>query len=470
MGQADRSRRAAWVQTLWHLSDLAAIFAGFGLGYWVRFSSPLSRWIPPEKGIPPVSWYLLGAGVTALVWIPLQHFFGLYRMERGRPRHRGGEILRAQGFGMLAVAALSFFYRDITFSRVAVPLIWLCTFGFTLLGRRLVQWLVRSLHVLVPIRFAVVGTGAVAQRLARILPQSPYPHALVGCLRTGTDASHALPAAGLADLGASADLAARGAELDLDLLVLAEPPRSGAELNELFALCQRFDWDLLFVPELLSVWSRRVRIEEIDGLPVLRLREPALTGWGRALKRTMDLVVSLLLLLLFSPLFALLAAAVKLSSPGPVFHRQERVGRDRRVFRIVKFRSMRLDAEAKSGPVWATKSDPRRTPVGTFLRRWSLDELPQLWNVLKGEMSLVGPRPERPFFVNQFEQGVADYYDRHRVKSGITGWAQVHGLRGDTPIEERTGYDLYYVENWSLGLDLRILALTALAVFRHPGE
>ncbi len=187
-------------------------------------------------------------------------------------------------------------------------------------------------------------------------------------------------------------------------------------------------------------------------------------------KRTLDLVVSAALLILFSPLLLLLALLVRLDSPGPIFYRQERVGRDRRPFRVVKFRSMRTDAETASGPIWASPGDPRRTRFGTFLRRWSLDELPQLWNVLRGQMSLVGPRPERPYFVHQFETRVPDYYDRHRVKSGLTGWAQVHGLRGDVSIEERTRFDLYYVENWSLGLDLRILGMTLAAVIRHRGE
>ncbi len=473
MGQGERNKRGTWVQVLWHLSDLAAIAGGFAFGYWARFFSPLTRWIPPDKGIPPVSQYLIAAAATALVWIPLFHASGLYRMEMGRPRHRFSEILRAQALGILAVAALSFFYRDATFSRLAVPITWLSTLLLTAAGRSAVQALVRRLPLLQPIRFAMVGTGSLAVRLARRLADSPYPHRCEGFFaEPGETRDDAGPPAAMATplLGSVARLGEEGAARGLGLLVLAAGNASAGTVQEIHARCQELDLDFLFVPDLFSLWGRRVRVEEIDGMPLLRLRGPALSGWGGIVKRTLDLLGSVLLLAILSPLLLVLALAVRLESPGPVFHRQERVGRDRRTFLMVKFRSMRADAEAASGPVWAAREDPRRTRLGTFLRRWSLDELPQLWNVLRGEMSLVGPRPERPVFVHRFEERVADYYDRHRVKSGITGWAQVHGHRGDTPIEQRTRLDLFYVENWSLGLDLKILAMTVLAVFRHRGS
>jgi exopolysaccharide biosynthesis polyprenyl glycosylphosphotransferase len=158
---------------------------------------------------------------------------------------------------------------------------------------------------------------------------------------------------------------------------------------------------------------------------------------------------------------------IKLESKGPVFYRQERVGRDNKVFMIYKFRTMKADAEKKTGPVWAKEGDPRRTKTGEFLRKTSIDELPQLFNILTGEMSLVGPRPERPHFVEKFRKTIPRYLERHRVKAGLTGWAQVHGLRGNTSLEERVKYDLYYIENWSLVLELKILVKTALEVFHH---
>jgi len=184
-------------------------------------------------------------------------------------------------------------------------------------------------------------------------------------------------------------------------------------------------------------------------------------------KRSLDIAISGAALLVVSPVCAAIALAVRVADRGPVLYRQRRMGLDGRPFDILKFRSMVVDAEEASGPVWSSPDDARRTPVGAFLRRWSLDELPQLWNVLRGEMSLVGPRPERPEFVREFKERFPQYMLRHRVRSGITGWAQVHGWRGNTSLSKRIEYDLYYIENWSLALDFRILWMTLRHGFRH---
>jgi exopolysaccharide biosynthesis polyprenyl glycosylphosphotransferase len=215
--------------------------------------------------------------------------------------------------------------------------------------------------------------------------------------------------------------------------------------------------------------ASEVSIGDLNGLPLLTVRDIALRGWRLALKRVVDIVGSAAALVLFSPIMMLVAVLVKLDSPGPVFYAQERMGLDTKSFMMFKFRSMRPDAEVETGPVWATENDPRRTRIGTFIRRFSIDELPQLINVFIGEMSLVGPRPERPVFVEQFKKSIPRYMDRHQEKSGMTGWAQVNGLRGDTSIIERTKYDLWYIENWSLLLDFKILLRTFMSVFsdRH---
>jgi exopolysaccharide biosynthesis polyprenyl glycosylphosphotransferase len=204
----------------------------------------------------------------------------------------------------------------------------------------------------------------------------------------------------------------------------------------------------------------RIRVEEIDGVPLVGSRLYPLDRFDRLKKRTLDLVLSSVALVVLSPLLGLIVIAIRMGSKGPVFFRQPRLGRDGREFEIIKFRSMRVEAEEATGPVWAHRGDDRTTRVGQILRRSSFDELPQLWNVLKGEMSLVGPRPERRFFVDRFRRRIPRYLERHGVKSGLTGWAQVNGLRGDTSIEERTRFDIWYVENWSLELDVKILLLT----------
>jgi exopolysaccharide biosynthesis polyprenyl glycosylphosphotransferase len=219
------------------------------------------------------------------------------------------------------------------------------------------------------------------------------------------------------------------------------------------------------VPDLLEMMTSQVRIKELEGIPFIRVKTTPMGTWNQILKRSFDLVVAALVLILISPFFVLLALLIKITSKGPVFYLQERIGLDGKTFRVIKFRSMKIDAEEVTGPVWARKDDPRTTFLGRFMRRFSLDELPQLINVLTGEMSLVGPRPERPHFVEQFKKEVPKYLDRHRVKTGMTGWAQVNGLRGaDVSIEERTKYDVYYVENWSLVFDLKIILKTIRAV------
>jgi exopolysaccharide biosynthesis polyprenyl glycosylphosphotransferase len=222
--------------------------------------------------------------------------------------------------------------------------------------------------------------------------------------------------------------------------------------------------EFLLVPDVVEMMTNHVLLQEIDGLPLLRIKKVPLAGWNGLLKRTIDFSFALVGLIVFAPIFLLIALLIRLDSKGKIFYKQKRVGLDGHEFDMIKFRSMREGAEKKSGPVWAQPQDDRVTRVGRFLRRFSIDELPQLWNVVKGEMSLIGPRPERPFFIEKFRGQIPRYLDRHRVKSGMTGWAQVNGLRGQAPIEERTEYDIYYIENWSLAFDVKIILKTLWTV------
>jgi exopolysaccharide biosynthesis polyprenyl glycosylphosphotransferase len=217
---------------------------------------------------------------------------------------------------------------------------------------------------------------------------------------------------------------------------------------------------------VFQIIASEISIDDLNGLPLLSVRDVALRGWRLTVKRVTDLIVSAVTLVLISPMMMLIALLIKLDSPGPVFFAQTRMGLDAHPFEMLKFRSMRADAEQETGPVWATKDDPRRTRVGALIRRYSLDEFPQFINVLLGDMSLVGPRPERPVFVEQFREMVPRYMERHKEKAGITGWAQINGLRGDTSIVERTKYDLWYIENWSLFLDIKILLKTIFGFFQ----
>ena len=273
---------------------------------------------------------------------------------------------------------------------------------------------------------------------------------------------------GIPVLGGVDDIPDLIEELDVEEVIIGRPELSHQEVLSIISRCERGQVGIKIFPDLFQIIATELSIGDLGGLPLLSVRDVALRGWKLTLKRAVDLVGSAIMLVLLSPFLMLAALIIKLDSPGPVFYAQERMGLDAKPFWCIKFRSMRTDAE-RDGPGWTIEGDPRVTRIGRLFRRLSIDELPQLVNVLMGEMSLVGPRPERPVYVEQFRRSIPRYMDRHREKAGLTGWAQVNGLRGDTSIAERTKYDLWYIENWSLWLDFKILLLTALALIgdRH---
>jgi len=469
--------------------DMLMLEAAFLLTYWFRFYSGI--WLVP-LGIPPLGAYLVAGFVILLVFFAIFYMGGMYT-NRGSRSLEDDLIGLFKGvvLGSLLVLALAFFLRGLTYSRSFFGLFFLSTFAFLTLGRVLVRFLFRSVlrREMPHTRTLLVGVSPMRARILRLVHDLPgLTLEPVGWLRiTGDPAPSQSPEqadSGHSVLDASGRRREAPAPADIPCLGTVEEIREVVVRNRihLVLLTVPFDQlplvsriagqlanlnvDLQFVPDLLALHTSRMRLKEIGGIPFISVREEALSGVDRIVKRTFDLVASGLGLLFISPLLAVLALLVRLSSPGPVFYRQARVGRDGREFDMIKFRSMRLDAESSSGPVWTTEDDPRVTPIGKFLRRLSLDELPQLWNVLVGEMSLVGPRPERKVFVEKFSQEMPRYFERHRVQSGLTGWAQVHGLRGNTSIAERTLYDLHYVENWSLALDIKILLMTIHHVLR----
>jgi exopolysaccharide biosynthesis polyprenyl glycosylphosphotransferase len=241
------------------------------------------------------------------------------------------------------------------------------------------------------------------------------------------------------------------------------PKERSVDARKAIDLCESFGVEFFIDPDLFESLLAETPLGGKTLLPVVSMGETPLSGSAVVMKRFFDILGSACLILICIPFWTALALLIKLESKGPVFYTQERIGLDGRTFKVYKFRSMRVEAEAESGPVWATKDDPRTTRLGAWMRRNNIDETPQFLNVFRGDMSLVGPRPERPHFVDQFKEDVPSYLKRHLVKSGITGWAQVHGLRGDTSIEERTRYDMWYIRNWSLLLDIKILFRTLRA-------
>jgi Undecaprenyl-phosphate glucose phosphotransferase len=305
----------------------------------------------------------------------------------------------------------------------------------------------------------LVGEGRPLEALVARITRFPE----LGLYITGVlipEGSTAAEVAGTPVLGHFGDVGRALHDTGAHKVLIALARQQWAELDRILEEIKDETVDIQIVPDLHDYATLGCAVEDFDGLPIVSLNESPLLGWRAAVKRCTDFVLAAIALLVGSPVFLLIAIAVKLTSRGPVFYAQERMGLDGRTFKMYKFRSMRIDAEAATGAVWAQAGDDRRTPIGSFLRATSLDEIPQFWNVLVGNMSLVGPRPERPVFVKQFRHQISHYMLRHRVKAGVTGWAQVNGWRGNTSLDQRILCDLYYIRNWSYLFDLKILLLT----------
>jgi Undecaprenyl-phosphate glucose phosphotransferase len=310
----------------------------------------------------------------------------------------------------------------------------------------------------------IVGTGRVARNTARALRRASW----MGIRPVGFVEDQPSRWTGDLDvLGTTADLPALVARYKVEHVFIALPLRRYHEARRVFDVLSQTFVEVRLVADVPNLAGLSLATSNLDGLPVIGLRESPHFGLNVVVKRAMDVLLSLVGLVLLSPLLLLIALLVKLSSRGPVFYRQERCGLNGRPFQMLKFRSMRVDAEQQTGAVWARKDDPRRTALGTFLRKTSLDELPQLLNVLRGDMSLVGPRPERPVFIQKFKKTIPNYMARHCVKAGITGWAQVHGWRGNTSLRKRIQYDLYYITHWTPWLDVRIMWMTLFKGIIH---
>ena len=370
-------------------------------------------------------------------------------------------LSHTMAWAVLILIALTFFYRGVSYSRLVVVYFMGLGPALLFLVRRVMWSAIRRLRRrgVDMRRILVAGVSPLAQRTADRLEAYRYlGFQVIGHL---SEEDPAPARAGgrpvLGRIGEAKAVAEREGAVEV---YVALPAGRRQEMEGLLEELADSSVDLRVVPDLLDHMRLNAGIEELDGLPVVLLSQTPLLGWSRMGKRAMDIALGSLILILLGPLLLLIAALVKLSSPGPVLFTQERMGLDGVRFQMYKFRSMRADAERETGAVWARPDDERRTWLGAFLRGTSLDELPQLLNVIRGEMSLVGPRPERPVFVEQFRRSVPGYMLRHKMKSGMTGWAQVNGWRGDTSIEKRIECDIYYIEHWSLGLDLKIMWLT----------
>ena len=373
-------------------------------------------------------------------------------------------IFKSCLLGILIAMSAAFLYRESTYSRIVFFLIFFTTLFALLIQRYLYHLLKLSLSRkgYFILNLFLAGSPAILPEFYSHFRRANIPYfRLIGFFSQEKSEISGVPYFGrIDDLGKKLD------EGGADGLILAFDQSDSGSIAKIIDFTEGKNLDMFYYPEVFDLIRSNIQFVDVRGLFLLKLKSSPLSGWQGFIKRIFDVVVSVAGLLLLSPLLILIGFLIRLTSRGPVIYRQERIGMDGKTFDMLKFRSMVTDAEKNSGPVWASQDDPRVTVVGKFLRRTSLDELPQLINVIKGDMSLVGPRPERPHFVQEFKSVVPKYQERHRFRSGMTGWAQVNGLRGQSSIEDRTRYDIYYIENWSLMLDLKILILTIVAIFR----
>ena len=442
-------------------SDLVLIAGCWVSAYAFRFH------VLPSPDTPPFRDYALQLLPILVVWGFAFKAFDLYRPHRlASHLSEWLDIAKASTLGVLVLIALmTFAFRGYEYSRLVIIFFWAMCIVTASFSRAVFREALRVARRRgYNQRYAViVGGGEPAAEVLRVLRRRPD----VGVRVLGVLGDKHDSVDGARWLGAPEDIRGVLDAHQVDIVIIALQHGEYPRLTDILAQIGDEPVAIHLVPDVFSLASLRGGIEEFETLPIIHLRESPLYGWNLVLKRALDIVLGTLALLVTLPLMVGIAIAIRLTSPGPIVYRQERMGLDGRRFRMLKFRTMRHDAESATGPVWAVQEDPRRTSIGAFLRRSSLDELPQLVNVLRGEMSLVGPRPERPGFVEEFRRRVPGYMLRHKVKAGMTGWAQINGWRGNTSLEKRIEYDLYYIERWSLAFDLSILLRTLWLGFKN---
>lgn len=418
--------------------------------------------------LPPNYWVaLLGAALLSVVVFPET---GLYRPKRGASL---ADDLHALTYGWLIVVAVGISVAFLTKTSDSYSRVWvassatagLLAHAVLRVGLRLaLRWLRRRGYNLRHV--CIVGAGELAREVVTRLREAPWSGLIVHALY---DDATALAGTSIEGVPVRGPIAQLGRDLEaggIDQVWIALPLRDEDQIRRVATELRGHSVQIRYVPDIFGFELLRHSFSEIAGMPVIGLTDTPIEGTARMLKAAEDYALGTFLLLIASPLFIVIAIVVAASSRGPIFYRQTRVTSNGRQFTMLKFRTMPVNAETQSGPVWSVPHQARSTRFGRMLRRYSLDELPQLINVLRGDMSLVGPRPERPEFIVQFRKDVPGYMQKHLVKAGITGWAQVNDLRGSSDLSKRIQYDLYYIDNWSLWFDLRILALTVMHVFR----
>jgi Undecaprenyl-phosphate glucose phosphotransferase len=459
--------------TLFRIVDAAVVAAAWIISYWLRFYAPL---VEVTKGFPSFSQYAALTPLVVILWWITFSSQRLYQSQRMLRRTQEAlHVLRAHFIALLYFVTLTSLFSEYRYSRVVLIFFGLIG-GISLITTRLIiRNSLRSLRKKgYNLRHALaIGYGPALEEMLFKLRRFPELGVSVRGVLIPSVEMKSSPEGNIQTiqqtpiLGPFEALEQELKREKVDQLLIALPRHYAKDLESILNSLKDETLDIQLIPDLHEFTTLGCTVEDFDGLPLIRMNDSPLSGFGIFLKRVTDFILSFLGLIFLSPLLLFIASLIKLTSKGPIFYGQERMGLDGRTFKMWKFRSMKVDAEKETGAVWARKEDQRRTPIGTFLRMTSIDELPQLWNVFIGDMALVGPRPERPVFVEKFRGEIPHYMLRHKVKAGITGWAQVNGWRGDTSLERRIECDLYYIRNWSYTLDIKILWLTLWKGFVH---
>ena len=448
--------------------DIILSFSAWEIAYRLRF-----YWIdlPKASMIPSHVEYFKAAFFVAILTAIIFSFSGVYKLDKFiKLKHELYYLLRGTVLLILISLVTAFFYREFSFSRIHTIYFFGCLVILLFFSRIITKFSLNFLHTKKSYveNVLLIGNGESAknfcQRLERLRSIGII---LKGVIEIEKNVN-SIFSENIPKLGEIASLKQTIKANQIDQVYIALTGKQQKYLPKLKELLSDQWVDIKIVPDLGTFRTLNTEIESLDDMPIITIVQSTMTGWNKVLKRFLDIFGSILAIILFSPIMLIVAILVKLTSKGNIFYSQERMGLDGLKFMALKFRSMHTNAESKTGAVWASENDYRRTKLGIFIRKYSLDELPQLFNVLKGEMSLVGPRPERPIFIEKFKKQIPHYMLRHKVKAGITGWAQINGWRGNTSLEKRIEYDLYYIERWTIWFDIKILFLTFFRGFVDP--
>lgn len=448
------------------IMDAIIIAVAYAVAYYIKFYIMKSG--PQIGDLPTADYFTALIGLVPL-YLFLYYGFGVYTPKRTvRMRQEIWGIVKANAVGMvLFILSLYIIMREINFSRMMLGMFFGMTIGLTGISRIVLRQSLQTMrskgynlkHIL------LVGYSRAAEEyINRILDNPQWGYVVCGIL--DDHIARGTLYRGVKVLGSIGNLDYILPENKMDEIAITLALKDYEYLEKIVDKCEKSGVHTKFIPDYNSMIPTKPYTEDLMGLPVINIRYVPLTNTLNMIsKRLVDIVGSLVGIVLTSPVMLVSALLVKLTSPGPVIFKQERVGLHNKSFFMYKFRSMEQQAPSEEKKAWTVKNDPRVTPVGKFLRRTSLDELPQLFNILKGDMSLVGPRPERPLFVEKFKEEIPRYMVKHQVRPGLTGWAQVNGYRGDTSIRKRIDYDIYYIENWTMGFDIKIILMTFLTGF-----